>query len=270
MYVYTFPTIVQDLGFMNQRGKKVETQRHDITEDQKPKELDVSMASQIQLFEAIAKLPECHSFPNWSSLKSFYDDQKRHVQGVPTESGNAIYNLKLSVPVDSSASKPLETVSQATTVVLPASWQKLFPVSVETPLALVPCPKCHGNIQISMSYVRKLENQLNQFLPLPVPEERNVEPRSGASSDDVTGNAPILAEIVRQMKVSWGNFLRRQIFWKYDLLPSKCIGLGGKERPPNYPEYRNYSWSIERKGWPKLIVSMWEGDRQSHSKFLYL
>ena len=206
MYVYTFPTIVQDLGFMNQRGKKVETQRHDITEDQKPKELDVSMASQIQLFEAIAKLPECHSFPNWSSLKSFYDDQKRHVQGVPTESGNAIYNLKLSVPVDSSASNETSgstaTVSQATTVVLPASWQKLFPVSVETPLALVPCPKCHGNIQISMSYMRKLENQLNQFLPLPVTEERNVEPRSGASSDDVTGNAPILAEIVRQMKVS--------------------------------------------------------------------
>ena len=222
---------------MNQRGKKVEAQRHDITEDQKPKQLDVSMASQIQLFEAIAKLPECHAFPNWSSLKSFYDAQKRHIQDVPTESsGNAIYNLKLSVPVDSSASKEAsgstETVSQATTVVLPASWQQLFPVSVETPLALVPCPKCHSNIQISMSYVRKLENLLNQFLPLPVPEERNVEPPSGALSDYVAGNAPILAEIVRQMKVSRGNFLRggRQIIFgsTYDLLPFKFIGLWGE------------------------------------------
>ena len=190
---------------MNQRGKKIETQHHDITEDQKPKQLDVAMASQIKLFEAISNLPDCHTFPNWSSLKTFYNAQKRHVQGVPTESGNGIFNFKFSAPVDLSgsdtASDATETVSQETTVVLPASLKREFPISVETPLALLPCPGCHRNITVSLSYVKKMENPLDQFLPLPLPDEVKMERESKPVSAKVAGNAPILAEIVRQMKV---------------------------------------------------------------------
>lgn len=85
----------QDLGFINARGKRIE-QHHDVTEDQKPKQLDIPMAGQVLLFEAIVHLPECGSFPNWASLETFYNAQKQHVQGVPLESGNAIFSLKFT------------------------------------------------------------------------------------------------------------------------------------------------------------------------------
>ena len=183
----------------------METQHHGITEDQKPKQLDISMPSQIQLFEAISCLPECSAFPNWASLKSFYSSQRKRIPGVPTESGNGIYNLKLSVPADScgtsswnETSGSMETVSQATEVVLPVSWQQKFPVSVETPLGLVPCPKCRCDIKVTMSYVRKLDNQ---FQPLPVAEERNVSNDNESMSVGVAGNASVLDQIVKQMKV---------------------------------------------------------------------
>ena len=189
-------------------GKKVEQQHHDVLEDQKPKQLDVTMANQIQLFDAISHLPECHTFPHWATLNAFYASQRKHVHNVPTDSGKGFFNLKFSVTNDrssvddsiTSVSDAVETVSKATTVVLPTALREQFPVSVETPFALLPCPGCCKDVTVSMSYVGKVENQ---FLPVSVPgEECEIgEGVKTVSSEGVSG-ASILAEIERQMKAS--------------------------------------------------------------------
>ena len=180
-------------------------QHHDITEDQRPKQLDLPMASQVQLFEAVTHLPECRSFPNWSSLEMFYNAQKQHVQGVPQESGNAIFSFKFSAPVDPPDSKgPSDsTISQTTNVILPAVLKRQFPMFADTPLALLPCPHCLRNITISMNHVGKLDNPLDQFLAIPEEvEEVDRKPviEAGKLAEEMS-NAPILAEIERQMKV---------------------------------------------------------------------
>ena len=160
------------------------------------------MAGQIQLFEAISCLPECTSFPNWPSLQLFYSTQKQHVQGVPTNSGNAIFNFKFSASVDLSGTATA-TVAQVTNVMLPAALQKQFPVSVETPLALLPCPHCLKEVKVSMEYVSKVDNPLDQFLeaPEPVEAERKLVEGGGRVKSEEMSNAPILAEIERQMMV---------------------------------------------------------------------
>lgn len=197
--------LFQDLGFINSRGKRVE-QHHDITEDQKPKQLDLPMAGQVQLYEAIAHLPECHTFPNWTTLETFYNAQKQHVQGVPQESGNAIFGFKFSVPADPTESKnPSDLpVPQTTNVILPAVLKRQFPMSVDTPLALLPCPHCLHNITVSMNHIGKLDNPMDQFLDGPE-EEEEVDKKpaieAGKPTGEETSNAPILDEIVRQMMV---------------------------------------------------------------------
>ena len=187
----------------------MEQQHHGITEDQKPKQLDVAVASQVQLFDAISHLPECQSFPNWASLDMFYSAQKKHIQGVPNEAMNGIFSLKFSAsadppgPPDQSTSVPRTPVPQSTSVILPSLLQRQFPISVETPLALLPCPHCLHGITVSMSYVGRVENPLDQFLTLPDDDISEREPAADTTmllSEDKS-NAPILAEIERQMMV---------------------------------------------------------------------
>ena len=167
------------------------------------------MASQVQLFDAISQLPECRSFPNWSSLEIFYNTQKEHVQGVPTESGNAVFSLKFSTPMDPPERKgspentapPEPSVSQTTSVILPSVLQRQFPLSKDTPLALLPCPHCLRSITVSMNYVGKVENPLDQFLaPLETTEDETKLVVAPKLSSDMS-SAPILAEIERQMMV---------------------------------------------------------------------
>ena len=186
-------------------------QHHGISEDQKPKQLDVPMASQVQLFDAISHLPEAQSFPNWASLEMFYNAQKQHVQGVPQESGNAIFNFKFKAPANRSQDSQghsdaiVGTTSQATNVILPAMLKRQFPTAQDTPLALLPCPHCMQNITISMSHIGKLDNPLAQFLGGQGDEEEEEEKKRAAievkPSLEDPGNAPILAEIEKQMQV---------------------------------------------------------------------
>ena len=134
----------------------------------------------------------------------FYNTQKQHIQGVPTELGNAVFNFKFSAPVDLSDGSAVDTtatVSQATNVILPAVLQKQFPVSVETPLALLPCPHCLRDIKVSMTYKKKVENPLDQFLAVPEAEEIVRKPLIAPVNYEEMSNAPILAEIERQMIV---------------------------------------------------------------------
>ena len=204
-----FSPLSQDLGFINQLGKRIEQQHHGITEDQKPKQLDVPMASQLQLFDAISHLPESPFFPNWASLDVFYTAQKKHVQGVPKEVGNSIFKLKFSAgnsdSGDRSVSDSHTPAPQTTSVVLPSVLEKHFPVTMETPLALLPCPHCLHGITVSMSYVKKVDNPMDQFLTTPDKEVEAGGPTPGPPADipsEDKGNAPILAEIERQMMVS--------------------------------------------------------------------
>ena len=204
-------------------------QHHGISEDQKPKQLDVPMASQVQLFDAISHLPEAQSFPNWASLEMFYNAQKQHVQGVPQESGNAIFNFKFEAPANRSQESQgysdaiVGTTSQATNVILPAVLKRQFPTAQDTPLALLPCPHCMQNITISMSHIGKLDNPLAQFLGRQGDEEEEEERKRAAievkpSLEDL-GNAPILAEIEKQMQVQSIRYRVQSTEYKVPLSP---------------------------------------------------
>ena len=197
---------------MTNLGKKVDQQHHDVTEDQKPKPLDIPMASQVQLFQALSLLPETQRFPNWASLKAFYESQ--HVRGSAAArglSGDAIFSLKLSVTTATSGGNPategrpdtMEPVSKTTDVILPAALQQKFPVSMETPFASLPCPCCHRNITVSLSYDRKVEPFSGRVLPEPESEKEEFKAAPVSESHVVTetGRAPILAEIERELKV---------------------------------------------------------------------
>ena len=168
------------------------------------------MASQVLLFEAIAHLPECSSFPNWASLETFYNAQKQHVQGVPLESGNAIFSLKFTSqeapqpPVDALLPTPAGTLTQTTNVILPAALKRQFPMTQDTPIALLPCPHCMQNVTISLSHIGKLDNPLAPFLPM-LPEEEETEEKkppmeSLKMSEEDMSHVPILAEIEKEMK----------------------------------------------------------------------
>ena len=167
------------------------------------------MAGQVQLFEAVSHLPICSSFPNWASLETFYSAQKQHVQGVPLESGNAIFNLKFTTseptqpPVDALLPTPAGKNSQTTNVILPAALKRQFPMTQDTPIALLPCPHCMESITISLNHVGKLENPLAPFLPV-FPEKEEVDEKPALESlramEENLKYAPILTEIERQMQ----------------------------------------------------------------------
>ena len=127
-------------------------------EDQKPKQLVLPLAGQIELFNAVSCLPGSASFPSWASLAEFYGKKKKEIRYE--EKGDSVFQLKLSVA--DRATKP-ETgvegdtnaaVSQSAYVTLPASLKGHFLADsgLSAPLASLPCPHCLRHLSLSLSH----------------------------------------------------------------------------------------------------------------------
>ncbi len=152
------PVPPQELGIIDGSGKVLTRsgtlKRQEVDDDRKPKYLEVSMAGRLQLFDAIASLPQCASFANWGGLVKFYEAQRRERKGKVSTS-EASFELALNPlsnkPLPSSSSSSSSQVSKKTNVLLPASLRHTFPPGVLTSLASLPCPHCLEKISITLS-----------------------------------------------------------------------------------------------------------------------
>ena len=138
----------QEMGFINSYGKRVEKQHIDVVEDQKPKLLEVSMSNQIELFDAVSRLSEAASFPNWANLKVYYESQKRgHQKSSKVES--TLFQLSL-FPYNTAtvANQP-----QYTSVMLPTILKSKFPSGQSTCLATLSCPCCFQHVSVTLSHL---------------------------------------------------------------------------------------------------------------------
>ena len=177
----------QDLGIIDLSGRR-QDKHFDVMEDQKPKQLMLPLAGQIELFDAVSCLPGSASFPSWASLVEFYGKKKKEIRYE--EKGDSVFELKLSVadgatnletgsegdvsgpisgvsvpnsgvsdPISgvsdpiSGVSNPSSGVSQSTFVTLPASLKRHFSTDgPSTPLASLPCPHCLRHLSLSLSH----------------------------------------------------------------------------------------------------------------------
>ena len=170
----------QDLGIIDLSGRR-QDKHFDVMEDQKPKQLMLPLAGQIELFDAVSCLPGSASFPSWASLVEFYGKKKKEIRYE--EKGDSVFELKLSVadgatnigtgsegdvsnpisgvsvPIsgvsnpNSGVSVPNSGVSQSTFVTLPASLKGHFSADgPSTPLASLPCPHCLRHLSLSLSH----------------------------------------------------------------------------------------------------------------------
>ena len=128
-------------------------------EDQKPKQLTLPLAGQIELFDAVACLPDSASFPTWAVLAEFYSKKKKEI-GYE-EKGEAVFQLKFSAVdgatnsgtgSEGAVSHSNSGASQSTNVTLPASLKGHFSADGDSSatLASLPCPHCLRHISLSL------------------------------------------------------------------------------------------------------------------------
>ena len=119
-------------------------------EDHKPKLLQVSIEGQIELYDAIACLPECAGFTNWEDLSKYYKSQK---QKQAVNSADALFQLAFN-PLAATPGQALPPGQpQTSTIVLPSSLRRGFPTGQAKPLSSLPCPYCLRYISISLAHL---------------------------------------------------------------------------------------------------------------------
>ena len=173
----------QEMGFINSYGKRVEKQHIDVVEDQKPKLLEVSMSNQIELFDAVSRLSEASSFPNWANIKVYYESHKReHQKSSKVES--TLFQLSL-FPYSTGTNQP-----QYTSVMLPSLLKSKFPSGQSTCLATLSCPCCFQHVSVTLSHLGGTCIDLTSSLPSPNPSRLTPPPLPESSQAPIPVDSP--------------------------------------------------------------------------------